>query len=123
MICLDTNYLIRLLVPGSREAAEVSAWYRAGERLITPMLAWFEFLCGPVSNEQEQVVRAFLAEIVPIDEPQVRLAADLFNHAGRVRRNRIDALIAATSLHANARLATGNREDFAPFEARGLVLL
>lgn len=123
MICLDTNYLIRLLVQGSREAAEVSAWFRAGERLVTPMLAWFEFLCGPISNAQEQVVRAFLAEIIPMNEPQARLAADLFNHAGRERRNRIDAIIAATALHANARLATGNRDDFAPFQSRGLLLL
>lgn len=123
VICLDTNYLIRVLVPGAKEAAEVSAWYRADEPLITPMLAWFEFLCGPVTVEQEEIVRGFLTEIVPMNEPQARLAADLFNQSGRMRCNRIDALIAATAIHAKARLATANRDDFAPFEAHGLSLI
>lgn len=123
VICLDTNYLIRLLVPGSREAAEISAWHRADEPLITPMLAWFEFLCGPVTVEQEEVVRGFLSDVIPIGEPQARLAAELFNQSGRMRRNRIDTLIAATAIHAKARLATANRDDFAPFEDHGLSLI
>jgi hypothetical protein len=50
MICLDTNYLILGLVPGSRESKDLIAWALAGETLIAPMPAWYEFICGPVTE-------------------------------------------------------------------------
>ncbi len=53
MICLDTNYLIRGLAEGTAEAAELIAWTKAGETLVTPMPAWFEFICGPVTEDQK----------------------------------------------------------------------
>lgn len=52
VICLDTNYLILGLVAGSREGRELSEWIASGERLVTPTLAWCEFLCGPVTAAQ-----------------------------------------------------------------------
>lgn len=122
MICLDTNYLIRCLEPGSTEAKRITAWYRRGERLTTPTTAWYEFLCGPVTAEQEETVRAFLTEVIPFAEEQAREAAHLFNVTGRRRHLRVDAMIAATSIVAGARLATGNRADFEPFLAHGLKL-
>ena len=123
MICLDTNYLIKGIQPGSEEAARMTAWYRAGEQLITAMPAWFEFICGPLTEQQEATIRAFLTEIVPFDEKQAREAARLFNETGRKRSLRVDAMIAGTAIAANARLATNNRADFKPFVTHGLKLI
>jgi predicted nucleic acid-binding protein len=123
VICLDTNYLIRCLEHGSEEAERITNWYRGGERLITPMPAWYEFLCGPITPEHEEIVRAFLAEVIPFHEEQAREAARLFNAAGRKRSLRVDAMIAATAITAGARLATGNRDDFAPFLQHGLEIV
>jgi len=123
VICLDTNYLIRSLAAGSVEAREVVAWTEAGEALITPMLAWFEFLCGPVSPVQIHTMRAFLHEVVIFGEPQAESAARLFNAVGRRRSLRVDAMIAGTATVAGARLATNNRADFSAFVPHGLQLI
>jgi predicted nucleic acid-binding protein len=122
MICLDTNYLIRCLEPGSEESSKMEAWYRLGEPMVAPMLVWFEFICGPVTLEQEETARAFLADLLPFTEAEAREAARLFNAVGRRRSLRVDAMIAATALTAGASLATNNREDFAPFVPYGLEL-
>ena len=122
MICLDTNYLIRGLVPGSREGQELTAWIQSGETLVTPMLAWYEFLCGPVTTMQIQTIRAFLHELLLFDESQATAAAGLFNAAGRKRAHRVDAMIAATAITAGASLATNNRNDFSAFTGNGLRL-
>jgi predicted nucleic acid-binding protein len=96
---------------------------RRGERLLAPMPAWYEFLCGPVTLWQEEIMRAFLAEVIPFADAQAREASRLFNAVGRKRSHRVDALIAATAIVAGARLATGNESDFAPFLAHGLQLV
>jgi len=112
MICLDTNYLIRGVTAGTVEAAELVAWIEAGEILITPMPAWFEFICGPVTDEQTETMRAFLTTIVPFGEAEAKEGARLFNAIDRKRSLRIDSMIAGTASAANARLATLNRADF-----------
>jgi predicted nucleic acid-binding protein len=122
MICLDTNYLILGLVPGSRESKDLIAWTQAGETLVAPMPAWYEFICGPVSAAQIATMRAFLHDLIPFDEPHAVEAARFFNAATRKRALRIDAMIAATALVAGASLATNNRADFEAFTAHGLVL-
>ena len=123
MICLDTNYLILGLVPGSRESQDLIAWAQAGETLITAMPAWYEFACGPVTAPQVIAIRSFLHDLVPFDEPQAAEAARLFNAAGRKRALRIDAMIAATAIVAGATLATNNRTDFNAFVPLGLKLV
>ncbi|MEO7360643.1 MAG: type II toxin-antitoxin system VapC family toxin [Gemmatimonadaceae bacterium] len=123
VICLDTNYLILGLVAGSRESRELTAWVTSGEQLVTPTLAWFEFVCGPVTPLQIQTMRAFLHEIVPFDEIHAIAAAELFNAALRKRSTRVDAMIAATAIVADAPLATNNKHDFRPFVDGGLRLL
>lgn len=123
MICLDTNYLILGLSEGTREAEQLVAWTQAGESLVTPMLAWFEFRCGPVTPVQIRTMRAFLQEVVIFDEAQSIEAARLFNAVGRKRTLRVDALIASSAVVAGARLATSNREHFAAFAAYGLQLI
>ncbi len=123
MICLDTNYLIRGIAKGTVEAADLAAWSEIGEPLFTPMPAWFEFLCGPVTVPQAQTLRAFIREIVPFGERQAEEAARLFNAVHRKRSLRVDAMIAGTAIVAHARLATSNRADFEPFLQHGLKLV
>lgn len=123
VICLDTNYLILGLTAGSREAQELIAWVEAGESLITPMPAWFEFLCGPVTRRHVATMRAFLHEIVIFGEQQATEGARLFNAVGRKRNLRVDAMIAGSAVAARARLATNNRDDFSVFEPHGLHLI
>ena len=120
MICLDANYLIGSVVGGSAESQKIIHWLDTGEVLITPMPAWYEFLCGPVSGEQVAVVRSILTEIVPREEAHVVEAARLFNLAGRKRGLRSDALIAACAILKDALLATQNTSDFECFEPFGL---
>ena len=123
MIQLDTNYLIGALVAGSLESKQVLAWLEQGEVLITAMPAWYEFLCGPVSEGQIRAVQSILTEIVPLDEAQSGEAARLFNPTGRKRSLRIDALIAACATIKGALLATRNISDFEFFETHGLQLV
>ena len=122
MILLDTNYLIGALVAGSDESKKILAWLEQGELLVTAMPAWYEFLCGPVSDLQKGVVRAILAEIIPLEEAHAQEAERLFNCVGRKRALRIDALIAACGVLKGARLATQNTRDFEDFVPYGLQL-
>lgn len=111
MIHLDTNYLIRLAVPGSTEANRVDQWLAAGESLATSALAWTEFLNGPVQPREISLVQAIIASrIVSFDQTAAALAADLFNKTGRRRGSRVDCLIAATALASSAELATRTKQ-------------
>ena len=124
MICLDTNYLIRGLMKGAPESAQLIQWYQLGEVLLAAARVWYEFLCGPVTEPQINTIRAFLSGgILAFDELQATEAARLFNRIGRIRRLRVDAMIAATAVVAGARLATSNREDYKVFLPHGLKLV
>jgi len=120
MICLDTNYLILGLIEGSKESKQLIRWYQSGEVLVTPMVAWYKFLCGPVTEQQVVTMRAFLSEIIPFGEAQAAKAAELFESSGRKRGLRVDAMIAATALLARAKIATNNKADFRKFSV-GLI--
>ena len=124
MICLDTNYLVRGLVKGSRESADLVQWYQSNELLMSATPAWYEFLCGPVASRHIQIVRGFLSGgVIAFEEVQAIEAARLFNAIGRTRRLRTDAMIAATAIVAGARLATSNAEDFKAFVPHGLTIV
>ncbi|MBE2204864.1 MAG: type II toxin-antitoxin system VapC family toxin [Chthoniobacterales bacterium] len=123
MICLDTNYLIKGIELNSAEAIRMLTWHEVGEKMVVPMPAWFEFLCGPLKSDQVAVVRAFISKIIPFDEAEARMAARLFNSIQRKRSHRVDAMIAGTAIAARAKLATNNRADFEPFVSYGLELV
>ena len=124
MICLDTNYLVRVLIPGTLEAAQVEGWLGGEKKLFAASIAWYEFRCGPVTPAEVELVRSILTGgILPFDEAQAAEAARLYNAAKRIRRLRVDAMIAATAKIANTRLATGNPTDFEPFLSHGLLLV
>ena len=124
MLYLDTNYLIQGLVKGSKEAAELSQWYGAGQTIFAPAPAWFEFLCGPITQAQINTIRAFLSGgVAPFEETQAAQAAFLYNATGRVRQFRVDAMIAGTAIVGGGPLATSNRKDFQRFIPYGLTVI
>ena len=123
MIHLDTNYLIGLLVRGSREAQQVERWLAAGEPLAASAVVWSEFLNGPVTAlEVTRAETVIQSSIVPFGKAEAVCAADLFNRTGRRRGSRFDCLIAATAIIAQAGLATVNQADFKSFLPHGLKL-
>jgi len=123
MICLDTNYLVRMIMPKTQEASRVERWLKQREKLCTSAVCWYEFLCGSVAEEEIRIVRDCLeGGIIPFSEAQIAEAAQLFNSTGRLRRLRVDSMIAACAITIRAPLATSNTEDFAPFASYGLKI-
>ncbi|MFP4302837.1 MAG: type II toxin-antitoxin system VapC family toxin [Spirochaetaceae bacterium] len=124
MIVLDTNYLIRGLVARTQEAEQIDGWLEAGEELCTTSIAWYEFLSGPVDEEGVDIMLSVIQDrVLPFVSDTAAEAARLFNLAGRPRRLRVDAMIAATVLLTGSRLATSNARDFRAFEPEGLSLV
>ena len=123
VICLDTNYLIRALITGTTEGLAVEQWLEADESLCIPSVAWYEFLCG-CTTEEEQLALALLdGGILPFGEIEAQAAAAGFRSLNKPRRLRVDAMIAATAIVARASLATNNRKDFLTFVPHGLILI
>jgi len=124
VILLDTNYLIRSLIPETQEAQRIINWVQMDEVLCTSGVAWYEFLCGPVDDEGIIVVYSLLEErVLPFTADQSAEAARLFNESGRKRNLRVDAMIAAASIINNTKLATENITDFTSFVPMGLQLI
>jgi predicted nucleic acid-binding protein len=123
MICLDANFLIGGVSEARPESRHLLAWAAAGETFCTAAPAWYEFLCAPVTPAQIETMLAFLkGRIIPFAADQAQVAARLFNAAERLRRLRVDAMIAATAISQQAPLATLNTADFKLFTSHGLVL-
>jgi predicted nucleic acid-binding protein len=122
MIHLDTNHLIRSLVPGTPQAGQLQTWTAAGEAVGMSAMAWAEFLCGPLSRSQSSAALATLVPIEPVTAADAALAADMFNKSGRRRGTLADCVIAAVAIRVGASLATENRNDFSRFVSFGLKL-
>jgi predicted nucleic acid-binding protein len=123
MICLDTNYLIRALIPETTEALVVERWLEANETLCIPIVAWYEFLCGSTAEEEQFALALLDGGILPFGEIEAQSAATGFRSLNKPRRLHVDAMIAATAIIAKSSLATNNRKDFLPFVPHGLILL
>lgn len=122
MIHLDTNALIALPL-WAKEGHPVIQRIAAGEASGVSAVVWYEFLIGPVDEAEVALAHAFIrGNIIALDTPDARLAADLYNYAGRRRILKTDALIAAMAIRARASLLTLNTDDFLPFLPYGLVL-
>ena len=124
MICLDTSFLVRGLIAATPEAASLMKWLKRDEVLCTSAIAWYEFSCGPIDADGLQLARSLLTGgVIAFDETQAKQAALLFNITGRLRRLRVDAIVAAAAIVAGASLATDNKRDFLPFVEHGLKLI
>jgi predicted nucleic acid-binding protein len=122
VIHLDTSYLIRALVAGSAEDRALRKWLKDGVPLGMSVIAWAEFLCGPIEVRHVELATRVIPEHPPFVSQDAILAAELFNQAGRRRGSLIDCMIAATAIRLGAALATANRADFRRLAASGLVL-
>ena len=122
MIHLDTNFLIQAMVAGSPAETKMQAWLATGEDLGISTIAWSEFLCGPLTPQEEALAQLLFAAPESFLAADARKAAELFNATGRRSRSLADCQIAAVALRCSALVATGNTSDFAPFQTHGLVL-
>ena len=87
-------------------------------------IAWYEFLSGPVDEEGIELIREVISSrILPFMADTAAEGARLFTATGRIRRLRMDAMIAASATMTRARLATENTADFTIFAAEGLDLI
>jgi predicted nucleic acid-binding protein len=115
MIHLDTSFLIRALVPDSREDRKLREWLLTDEPLGMSCIGWAEFLCGPVEPRHVELARELVHEPEPFGRRDAELAADLFNRSGRRRGSLSDCMIAASAVRAGGFLATANAGDFRRF--------
>lgn len=90
-------------------------WLRQRVTMGVSVIAWAEFVCGPVSEIQRDLARRIVGLPVPLVEEDALRAAALFNDGGRRRGSLPDCLIAAAALRADAALATSNPRDFLRF--------
>ncbi|HBB89280.1 MAG TPA: hypothetical protein DC047_16875 [Blastocatellia bacterium] len=122
MIHLDTNFLIQALVPTSAAEAKLQTWKKDGEALAISSIAWSEFLCGPLTHNDETLAQILFPEPEPFLASDAQIAAELFNATGRRSRSLADCQIAAVARRCRARMATSNESDFTPFQSQGLLL-
>jgi predicted nucleic acid-binding protein len=123
VILLDTSFLIGAFKPGSTQDAALRAWLGEGEEIAVSVIAWCEFLCGPIESRVVDLVSRIVPRRMGFAAEDAELAASLFNRAGRRRGSLTDCMIAATALRLGASLATEDADDFRRFEPIGLVVL
>jgi predicted nucleic acid-binding protein len=103
----DTNVLVDYL-NGVAEARDEIARYEAG---AVSVVTWMEVLVGAESDEEEAVIRDFLAGFQVLDVDR-----DTAEEAVRLRRSEKirlpDAIIWATARVGGALLVTRNTKDF-----------
>ena len=119
---LDTNFLIALSCGEDASIRRLEKWIALGTMLSVSAVVWTEFLTGPLDEEQLVRIKALIDEVIPFDEEQAVLAAELFNQAVRGKALRMDAMIAAAAIIAKAPLATDNLGDMKHFASQGLKL-
>lgn len=123
MIHLDTGFLVRALVPDSREDRKLREWLLADAPLGMSCIGWAEFLCGPVEPRHVELALEIVQEPEPFGRRDAELAAGLFNRSGRRRGTLADCMIAATAMRVGGSLATANADDFGRFVSAGLRIL
>ena len=87
------------------------------------VIAWAEFLCGPVDETALSLAALIVKQRLEFTEDMAALSARLFNGSGRRRGTMVDCMIAATAIAAGVALVTCNSNDFERFEEFGLTLV
>jgi predicted nucleic acid-binding protein len=87
MIHLDTNFLIQALVPSSAAEEKLQTWKQDGEAVAISSIAWSEFLCGPLTRNDETLAQILFPAPEPFLASDAYKAAELFNATGRRSRS------------------------------------
>jgi len=94
-------------------------WLEDGVSIGISVIAWAEFLCGPVHDGDVALAAQIVREPVRFATDDAVATGRLFNLAGRRRGSLVDCMIAAVALRAEAVLATSD-VGFRRFEGAGL---
>ena len=108
MYLIDTNIIIYYL---EGEQAAISFLRTHRGQLAISSITWMEVLSYPFSEDEEQVVQAFLKEFRQIEIycPVMELSVE----ARRTKKMKLpDAIIAASAVHYDLTLVTRNIKDF-----------
>ncbi|HUP63132.1 MAG TPA: type II toxin-antitoxin system VapC family toxin [Thermoanaerobaculia bacterium] len=123
MIVVDTSALIDSLCGPRRSLGKLTRFIEAGERLVLPAIALYEWLRGPRLPDELHAQE----ELFPRDEVAVfgaaeaAAAADLYRLVRSPRGREIDLAIAATALVREASLWTLNDAGFVDVPGISLV--
>jgi predicted nucleic acid-binding protein len=120
---LDSDFLIRSLVPGTPEDRLLRKWLRSRDPIAVSAVVWTEFLCGPVEPIHLELLANLFGDPVSYTAGDAALAAQLFHSCGRGRGSLADCMIAATAIREDANLATCNAADFRRMESYGLRIV
>lgn len=116
LVALDSNFLVAARAPGSGQGDQLQRWLVAGISVQISAVAWSEYLCGPVDEDDVEIARSILSRVDSFAEADARLASELFNQTGRRSRSHVDCMIAAHTIRRGCLLATLNIQDFRRFE-------
>jgi predicted nucleic acid-binding protein len=119
---IDTSFLLRAARPETEAASLMTRWLNEGRSIHMSAMAWAEFQCGPVTDQQRALAARLLSAPVPMHARHADLAARLFNASGRRRGSLQDCLIAAAAIDAEAPLATTDA-GFERFAEHGLQIV
>ena len=123
MIHLDTSFLIRALVPGTRQDCAIREWIAEGVPLAISAVAWAEFSCGPLRPEELALAEGIVTRWRDFTRDDAEGAARLYNESGRRSGSLADCMIAAAAVADGAPVATTNVGDFRPLHDSGLTLV
>ena len=122
VVHLDANFLIEVAAGRATPVRDIEQWLRERRAIHVSVIAWSEFLCGPLFDWELNDTRAVVAKVDPFTDDHAELAAELFNLTGRCSRSHVDCMIAAHVIRREAMLATRSGQDFRPFTKFGLHL-
>jgi predicted nucleic acid-binding protein len=122
LILVDTSVLIAAFTSPRPLLPVIERALSAGERLVTPSIALYEWWRGPrLPHELAAHEAVFPAdEVILFGVAEARIAAKLYRQIPRPRGREMDLAIAACAIARNLPLWTLNRKDFA--DIPGLTL-
>ena len=126
MIIIDTDVLIEIFDKKSKRGDEaLEQIIKSGENFAITVINLHEILYGLIKYANTKPIKHILKlPTLNYTKKDAQLAAKLEIEAERKRKpiKRTDAIIAAITINANAKLYTFNKKHFKPLQPLGLKL-